>query len=176
MTIQSIQSFNPLPPTQRQYDFIKSLIAQRDTSRLELQIAQFRAKAVAGQLTRSEASTLIDWLKEQPRKEVENVPTPEPLEEGVYSVNGALYKVVESNEGRLYAKVWKDEEWVYAPGAIGHIKAADRISAEEAAKFGRLTGSCVFCSRRLTDERSATVGYGPVCAERVGLPWGEVHA
>lgn len=46
--------------------------------------------------------------------------------------------------------------------------------AKAAAEYGHATGSCCFCSRELTDERSVTVGYGPVCAERYGLPWGEV--
>jgi hypothetical protein len=41
-----------------------------------------------------------------------------------------------------------------------------------AARYGRLTGSCCFCGRSLADERSTGVGYGPICAERFGLPWG----
>lgn len=41
-----------------------------------------------------------------------------------------------------------------------------------AAKRGRDTGSCVFCSSPLEDERSLHVGYGPVCAKNYGLPWG----
>lgn len=42
-----------------------------------------------------------------------------------------------------------------------------------AAAHGRQVGSCCFCSRALTDERSTSVGYGPICAARFGLPWGE---
>ena len=44
--------------------------------------------------------------------------------------------------------------------------------AAVAAAFGKLSGNCCFCSRELSDERSTSVGYGPVCAERYGLPWG----
>lgn len=43
-----------------------------------------------------------------------------------------------------------------------------------AAEHGRATGGCCFCSRALNDARSVEVGYGPICAERWGLPWGEV--
>jgi hypothetical protein len=32
----------------------------------------------------------------------------------------------------------------------------------------------VFCSKKLTDERSIEVGYGRICAGHNGLPWGEV--
>jgi hypothetical protein len=45
--------------------------------------------------------------------------------------------------------------------------------AKVAAEHGKLTGSCCFCNRALTDARSTTVGYGPVCADNFGLAWGE---
>ena len=38
-----------------------------------------------------------------------------------------------------------------------------------AAAYGKLTGHCCFCNRYLSDDRSVTVGYGPVCAARFGL-------
>jgi len=43
-----------------------------------------------------------------------------------------------------------------------------------AAEYGRLTGECCFCGLTLTDARSVTVGYGPICANKFGLPWGGV--
>lgn len=49
--------------------------------------------------------------------------------------------------------------------------AADPIAATAAE--GRVTGSCCFCRRTLTDARSTAVGYGPVCADHFNLPWGE---
>ena len=44
--------------------------------------------------------------------------------------------------------------------------------AKVAARHGHLTGSCCFCGQGLTDARSTSVGYGPVCAQRYELPWG----
>jgi hypothetical protein len=44
--------------------------------------------------------------------------------------------------------------------------------AETAAKNGKLTGNCCFCTSALTDKRSTEVGYGPTCAANYGLPWG----
>jgi len=41
------------------------------------------------------------------------------------------------------------------------------------AEFGKLTGNCCFCNRELTDDRSKDAGWGPVCAKKFGLPWGE---
>src|SRR5262249_50313934 len=52
-----------------------------------------------------------------------------------------------------------------------HEFAAD--PAKVAGEYGRLTGNCCFCGLKLTDERSTAVGYGPVCSEKYGLPWGE---
>jgi len=45
--------------------------------------------------------------------------------------------------------------------------------AKVAADFGHLTGHCCFCSLPLNDPKSVRVGYGPVCAEKFCLPWGE---
>lgn len=42
-----------------------------------------------------------------------------------------------------------------------------------AIKYGKLTGCCCFCNSGLEDERSVSMGYGPVCAKNWGLPWGK---
>lgn len=42
-----------------------------------------------------------------------------------------------------------------------------------AISYGKLTGACCFCGLTLTDIRSVTVGYGPICAEKWDLPWGD---
>jgi hypothetical protein len=44
--------------------------------------------------------------------------------------------------------------------------------AKVAAEYGKMMGRCCFCSKKLTDQRSTYVGYGPVCAENWHLPWG----
>ena len=49
--------------------------------------------------------------------------------------------------------------------------AADPVAV--AAEHGRLTGRCCFCNHGLEDDRSTAVGYGPICADHFGLPWGE---
>jgi hypothetical protein len=44
--------------------------------------------------------------------------------------------------------------------------------ADVASEYGRLTGQCCFCGLALKDARSTAVGYGPICADKFGLPWG----
>jgi hypothetical protein len=41
---------------------------------------------------------------------------------------------------------------------------------------GRVTGQCCFCQRHLETKESVTAGYGPVCADKWGLPWGHTDA
>lgn len=48
--------------------------------------------------------------------------------------------------------------------------------AREAAAYGTLSGCCCFCGRGLDTGESVAVGYGPTCAEKYGMPWGEVKA
>ena len=41
-----------------------------------------------------------------------------------------------------------------------------------AKDYGSRTGRCMFCRRKLSDDRSLAVGYGPDCAKSHFLPWG----
>lgn len=54
-----------------------------------------------------------------------------------------------------------------------HLLAFAQDPETHATKYGRLTGTCCFCGRKLTDERSTAMGYGPVCADHFGLDWGK---
>ena len=41
--------------------------------------------------------------------------------------------------------------------------------------LGQQFSYCCFCSTEITTKESLSVGYGPICAEKWGLPWGEVN-
>ena len=43
-------------------------------------------------------------------------------------------------------------------------------------RLGKATGRCCFCGSGLTDRRSRSHGYGPVCAKTYGLDWSHEHA
>lgn len=56
------------------------------------------------------------------------------------------------------------------------VALLSRLAAEPAqvaAEYGHLTGHCCFCARKLSDAPSIAVGYGPICARKFGMPWGE---
>ena len=48
--------------------------------------------------------------------------------------------------------------------------------AHVAGQHGVATGNCCFCARALSDKRSRSVGYGPICAEKYGMAYGKVSS
>lgn len=101
--------------------------------------------------------------------------------EGMYQKDGVIYKVQRAvnGSGNLYAKKlvrdtgnvfgtvdqgrWKFE---YDRGAIRRLTIEDKMTLEQAKKFGALYGTCCVCGRTLTDETSIAEGIGPICAGR----------
>lgn len=52
----------------------------------------------------------------------------------------------------------------------------DRLTAQPVeflAECSKDMGRCCYCNKPLSDSRSKQVGYGPTCASKWGLPWGE---
>jgi hypothetical protein len=78
--------------------------------------------------------------------------------------------------GAYYGRV--DAEGSFFPGRDTSAAVEAMLAkmstdpAGTAAAHGHATGCCCFCNRELKDERSTSVGYGPVCADHFGLPWG----
>lgn len=59
------------------------------------------------------------------------------------------------------------------PAAVEPLLVAFAADPEgTATKYGKLTGCCSFCARKLTDARSTEMGYGAICAAKFGLNWG----
>lgn len=94
---------------------------------------------------------------------------PAPATEGVYLLNGTVYKVKVAlhGSGRLYAVAYRDGAWEREPGMVRQLTQADRVTPEAAAQFGHLYGRCIRCQTALTDEVSIARGIGPVCATKL---------
>ena len=83
-------------------------------------------------------------------------------------------------EARYYGRIMQDGTFARRDGAtdalVDYLVDFAANPAKMAAAHGHKTGACCFCNRPLTDARSTSVGYGPICAGHYGLPWGEVEA
>lgn len=56
----------------------------------------------------------------------------------------------------------------------GCVEQFCRAPIDNAAVSGKKYNCCCFCSRELTNASSVHYGYGPICADNWGLPWGDV--
>lgn len=113
----------------------------------------------------------------------ESVSEIDQLSPGMYRREGDIFKVQQTQDkARLYAKrlvpfggkrlIDADEstvrfEFEYDRGAIHTLRAADRMTLDEAKAFGIRYGVCCVCNTRLTDAKSVALGIGPVCGGRV---------
>lgn len=104
------------------------------------------------------------------------LPAGEPTEAGMYlTANGNVYKVQAAvhGSGRLYAKLMvkldeptksgKTHSFRYVQGAIRKLRASEKMTLEDAKKWGLLYGTCVRCGLTLTREDSIERGMGTTC-------------
>jgi hypothetical protein len=78
--------------------------------------------------------------------------------------------------GRIMTSgAWQPKRDVETRAVEAALEAFNADPDKASAEFGRSTGICCFCGRELTDERSVSVGRGPICSDRFGLPWGETQ-
>jgi len=87
--------------------------------------------------------------------------------------NGERY---EEPDNRWYGRIALDGTFQRSRDCTDEIaellEAFSGDPAGIAAAYGKLTGNCCFCGRRLSDERSTDMGYGPTCASNYELAWG----
>ncbi len=97
------------------------------------------------------------------------MPTVNELDEGMYRVGEDIFKVYRTREtDQLVTKQLVEGHFEYTgKKPLRFIKARHRMSLDEAKAYGKVTGTCCVCSRKLTKESSIQAGIGPVCAGKV---------
>ena len=85
--------------------------------------------------------------------------------------NNVWYGRVDPVSGAWEPSSKVDPETTASVTALLTAFAAEPLMVAKA--YGEETHNCCFCGIELTDERSKTAGYGPVCAEKYNLAWGE---
>jgi hypothetical protein len=158
--------------TDKQVSFIRTLAEQRQLSPLH----EAELTKLGTTLTKAMASVLIGSLKAQPFKLNANgaQPKAETVEPGYYVKDENYFEVVLSKAGRAYAKQLNQRPsgswgWDYAKGAVALLSSDDKLTAEQAAEFGWMHGTCMRCCADLTVPESVERGYGPVCAAKMGF-------
>lgn len=82
------------------------------------------------------------------------------------------------HEGRRYfGRIDLDgrftKAWQATPEVLKLINQLAEDPVGLAKLYGLKTSTCCFCARPLETSESVTMGYGPICAEKFGLPWGQ---
>lgn len=110
---------------------------------------------------------------------------PAEFSQGLYRAQGTrrdrpesvLYYVYRAQAGTHWlakgvtpAKDGEPIRFDYAGAAERFVRPDQRCSDDEHIAFGQVTHWCGFCGTKLTDGELKTLGYGPVCAGKHGLP------
>lgn len=148
-------------------------------------------------ITKAQASQWIERLKtlrsQMPREErpqprnINQEPNTTEPEAGMYRTpDGTILRCyLGQKSGRMLVKrVVKDGEfdmqhgqhaeyrYEYVGAANGKaarvMASATRMTLDEAKHWGKMTGHCCVCARRLDVPESVEAGIGPVCAGRIG--------
>jgi len=109
----------------------------------------------------------------------------------VFQVNNVdfhMYPAGPRSKWQGWIQVKTDQKWVCrinpdngemhgkpAPDVLEALKEFSTDPVKAARQYASLTGNCCFCNRELTDPRSMSNGYGPVCANHYSLPWGVIN-
>lgn len=83
----------------------------------------------------------------------------------VYRVGDDVYRVQKSRQsGNLYALKLVGDDFEYAAGAIRLVEREGiQVGKDERAAYGKRTGRCMDCGRKLTVKLSVERGIGPIC-------------
>lgn len=68
---------------------------------------------------------------------------------------------------------WSDHQEADRFGRL-FLDALEKDGKDFLFDAGRAQGVCCFCMADLSTPESITAGYGPQCAAKLGLPWGDV--
>jgi len=162
VTAPVAQSGNPA--TDKQIAFVRTLLAER-TGNPEAEAIRNRlneARLVAP-MTAALVSECITALLEIPKTPAAEV------EAGVYVLaNGNLARVyLGQQSGGMLLKEVVDGDLEYRGKAERFLAGSRKATIEEVGNWGRTTGTCLVCSRRLDDPESVDRGIGPVCYARM---------
>lgn len=81
------------------------------------------------------------------------------------------YGTIDLATGRFEVSTYADPTLM--PFVLSALIKFESDPEKVGALEGHATGCCCYCGLKLTQAASVAVGYGPICADNYGLPWGE---
>lgn len=153
------------PASEKQITFLIKLLAER----IEDPAAALAAITWVQEhkLSKATASAKISEYLNKPKVREAFSSTPE-LPEGMYRCDDVIYKVYRTRENHLAVKELVEGVFEYRGRKPLHfLRDEHRMTLDEAKEYGRITGTCCQCGRKLTDETSIAEGIGPVCAGKI---------
>lgn len=176
--------------TEPQVNYVRSLLARRDTSTVPDLVRVVKNQLDGDGLTFATASSAIDVLKALPAtREIADRDTSSRsmidamivnIPEGHYAIEVApdewrFYQVDRPTDGRwagfTFLKVQAGDEFYPIKNLQERAKVLTRIAEDPrraAVDYGKKIGRCWRCHRTLTDRESLEAGIGPICAGKVG--------
>jgi hypothetical protein len=162
---------SPLSPRQRECVID---IVRREAQRVQ------RA-AAAARCARIDASGIVAMFATACAKGAERISITLDAAGGIRFGMSRSGKIYVSDAGDFFSRT----DYGYIPVDGNEIILRDEVAPEVAlavaaiaadpvtaiVRYGHLTGKCSFCCRPLTDGGSIEHGYGPICADKYGLPW-----
>ena len=149
-------------------------LAEQNWSSFALSVAQAYQKY--GKLSeKQEASARSMYAKSQARQAVRKAEAPANpvVEMGMYILDDVIFRVKQSQAGRLYAMRYNPQgadrgsRFIYEGGAMRRLSADNRMTVEQAREIGALVGQCCVCGRELIVEKNVLAGIGPVCVNKI---------
>lgn len=155
--------------TDKQFEWVETLIARAE----DPQDGEDESEWI-------EASELHDLLWHAQRKGLSTPRIKIIVNEEQITVKLCKDEVIRVyGKGGLLARINADQSIVPGRNADASIMAAlGQLALDPthtAVKHGQKTGICCFCGLLLTTAESVYAGYGPICSDKYGLPWGQVE-
>lgn len=152
------------PATEKQINFLVKLLAEKiEDPAKSLDAIKWVHEH---KLSKALASEKISEYMAMPSVRTAFSSTSE-LDEGMYRMNDEIFKVYRTQAGHLTTKQLIEGCFEYTGRKPLHsLTAEHRMSLVEAQEYGRITGICCNCGRKLTNEESIAAGIGPICASR----------
>lgn len=180
------------PITDKQSGMIAFLMRTRNPSNLpEVQEKFLRVQSNWGRMNRQQASNAIAALQLCDVLAAQNAQlSSAPVE--VVNVDEGRYWIVDPHDGaEKFIHVEKPEDGKWQGYTFVKVRASDNLfpvrdkshreailgeiakePIESMRQYGLKLGVCGCCGRTLTKEISRTIGFGPICCEKLGIPYG----